>query len=309
MAVTWITGARGFLGRHLAHRLKGGRQAVVAGLGHASATTPSETSNLDVWVEASVSECGLDELARRTGPPDEVYHLAGGSSVGLSLHEPAADFRRTVDGTFELLDWVRRNSPTARVLMTSSAAVYGDRYFDRIPVDAPTHPYSPYGYHKRLAELLGESYCQNFGLRIAVVRLFSVYGPGLRKQLLWDLCNRLSAAPPKIQLAGTGDETRDWLFVDDAVTMLRAVMTRPEPNCTYVNGGTGVGTKVRDIAALVCDAWDANVEVEFTGSSRTGDPFSLVADTTSTSAYMEGAYVAVDDGIRKFVEWYRAQRP
>lgn len=309
MAVTWITGVRGFLGRHLAHRLRGDRSIVVAGLGHANAANPYEPVDLEVWVEASVSEPALDEMARRTGPPDEVYHLAGGSSVGLSLQEPAADFRRTVDGTFELLDWVRRNSPAARVLIASSAAVYGDRYFDRIPVDAPTHPYSPYGYHKRLAELLGESYCQNFGLRIAVVRLFSVYGPGLRKQLLWDLCNRLTAAPSRIQLAGTGDETRDWLFVDDAVAMLRAVMTGPEPSCTYVNGGTGVSTKVRDIAALVCDAWGAEVEVEFAGSSRTGDPFSLVADTASSSAYMVGAHVAVDDGIRKYVEWFRAQRP
>ena len=70
-----------------------------------------------------------------------------------------------------------------------------------------------------MTELLCESYARNFGLQTATVRWFSVYGPELRKQLLWDLCHRFKGRPATLEIGGTGNETRDWIHVTDAVSL------------------------------------------------------------------------------------------
>ena len=100
----------------------------------------------------------------------------GGSSVGLSLQNPLDDFTRTVETTARLLEWTRIHAAEAKIVAVSSAAVYGGGHSRPIPESAPIRPYSPYGHHKSMMEALCRSYGENFGLRDAIVRLFSVYG-------------------------------------------------------------------------------------------------------------------------------------
>lgn len=217
MTIIWVTGARGFIGKNLSNYLaqKGDQ---VLGLGHGA--LPPEISSkfgISYWVNGEIEDSNLRQLLEKSGQPDFIYHLAGGSSVGLSIQAPAEDFRRSVSTTAALLEWIRGNVPETKLVVSSSAAIYGNNHTDKILENGCFTPYSPYGFHKRAAELLCESYAHNFGLKIAIVRLFSVYGPGLTKQLLWDLCHRLQKSPSILELHGTGNEIRDWLFVEDAV--------------------------------------------------------------------------------------------
>ena len=151
-----------------------------------------------------------------SGPPSTIFHLAGGSSVGLSIAQPYEDFSRTVASTARLLEWLRGSATDCRLIVASSAAVYGaesqraDLRWTPQPV-----PMSPYGQHKLMMEQLCRSYAVTFGLRSTVARLFSVYGPNLRKQLLWDMCSRLQAGERTLVLGGTGAEVRDWIDVRD----------------------------------------------------------------------------------------------
>ena len=121
---------------------------------------------------------------------------------------------------------------------------------------------SPYGQHKRMMEQLCQSYATSFGMKSIVVRLFSVYGPMLRKQLLWDLCNRIQDGSRRLVLGGTGGEIRDWTHVRDVTRLLATLPTYDVPRPYHVvNGGSGVGTSVAQIAGYVIDSWGKGLSV------------------------------------------------
>lgn len=308
MAIAWITGARGFVGRHLARHLAQ-RGDAVGGIGHG--TWPSlETSEWGVrhWINGEIDAPNLESLRRLSGEPDVVYHLAGGSSVGASIDNPLEDFARTVSSTARLLDWLRIAAPTALVVAVSSAAVYGAGHDGPIPRGSAPHPYSPYGHHKLMMEQLCRSYGETFGLRSTVVRLFSVYGPWLRKQLLWDLCSRLAAGESPLRLGGSGDEMRDWTMADDVARLLACAATLPGDPGDVLDGGSGVGTSVRQIATHVVGAWGLDTPIVFSGVGRPGDPFSLVADAAPLARLGFRWSVPVAQGVEHYVRWFRRER-
>ncbi|MBL8315089.1 MAG: NAD(P)-dependent oxidoreductase [Rubrivivax sp.] len=301
----WITGARGFIGRHVARAFASEGHEVV-GLGHGAwPEAEHRLWGLTQWLNGEVSHANLDTLASLAGVPSTVVHLAGGSAVGPSFAQPAEDFHRSVAAAAALAEWLRLHAPSARLVMASSAAVYGASHGGPIAETTVCAPYSPYGFHKRMAELVLESYARNFGLHVAVVRLFSVYGPGLRKQLLWDACTRLAAGVPCLELGGTGDELRDWLHVEDAARLLVLGAAHAASEPWLVNGGTGVATPVRDIASCLSQALGRVVPVSFNGRSRSGDPASLVADTGKLQSLGFMPQRAWPEGVASYAAWYR----
>ncbi len=300
-----ITGARGFIGRHLA-RSAAAAGWWVAGLGHGAFPDAAEWG-LSRWLNADVTGANLD-LVVRDAELHALVHLAGGSSVAASLEAPLEDFERTVATSARLLEWVRRASPRTRVVLVSSAAVYGSGHEGPIPETAPLVPRSPYGCHKSMMEQLGASYRTNLGLDVGVVRLFSVYGPGLAKQLIWDLWRRLHAGAGRVELAGTGDETRDFLHVTDAARLLLFTAGSERSDHWVMNGGTGSATRVREIAGHVAAAFapERHVEVAFTGERRAGDPTHLVADVARASAAGFMPAVTLDAGLTETLASYGA---
>lgn len=304
MAQIWITGARGFIGRHLARHLSDSKHSVV-GVGH-GAWPDADAARWGVsdWLNGDVQPGNLRQLARDHGSPDFIYHLAGGSSVGAAMAGPLEDFARSVTTTAEVLDWIRLESPETHLIVASSAAVYGAGHDGSISETREGTPVSPYGYHKLLTEHLCRSYAATYGIRVVLPRMFSVYGAGLRKQLVWDLCTKLSSGSASVELGGTGDELRDWIDVRDVVKALAVVRQLASDAAPRINVGSGVGTSVRDVAMLVAAAWPKPAAVSFSGKSRSGDPFSLLADNSRLRALGFQWAIAVDSGIRDYVHWF-----
>jgi UDP-glucose 4-epimerase len=306
VARAWILGAKGFVGQHLAQHLSDLGDTVF-GLGHGAWPAEiAERAGVAFWINGEIEGANLLQLLQRGGAPDVIYHLAGGSSVAVSVQSPQEDFQRTVASTSVLLEWVRSFCPECRIVGVSSAAVYGDSGLPLLSEVGSYTPFSPYGFHKRLLELLCESYARNFGLKITIVRLFSIYGTGLRKQLLWDVCTRLSAKPALLKMQGTGTELRDWLHVSDAVKILVAAGLSSEPEFTIVNGGTGTGTSVADVVSHLCSSWGATPQIKFSGERRKGDPVDLVADIQLLSRFLDvKPHHPLIDGISDYVSWYK----
>lgn len=305
----WITGARGFIGQRLALYCVG-RGHVVYGVGHGT-WPPLEAARHGVshWINGDVTSSNLQVLRAISGPPAVVIHLAGGSSVGMAISHPGEDFSRTVVSTAALLEWVRQESPHSRVVVASSAAVYGAGHPGRIAESASLKPHSPYGFHKSMMESLCQSYASTYGISAAVARLFSVYGSGLRKQLLWDLCCKLSGSDRAIELGGDGDELRDWLDVADGVRILEALPDIATPEVPILNVGSGIGTSVREVATLVMRAWHHGLEPDrrlaFSGLARPGDPRSLVADPALLAAHGMVCGTTIAKGAVEYVSWFR----
>ena len=305
MKTALITGARGFVGRHLARSLH--RQGFqVCGIGH-GAWTESECAawGLSYWLNGDVTKRNLDIVQSNFGTPNVVFHLAGGSSVGPSLSAPEEDFRRSVLSAAELLEWARVAAPNVPLVLASSAAVYGAGHTHAIRETDALAPYSPYGYHKRIAEELFESYGKNFGLKIAIVRLFSVYGTELKKQLLWDACSRLNKDATHLLLGGSGNELRDWFHISDAVALLHKASENTNSEGLIINGGTGVAVTVRQVAEQLCTAWDMNTHVEFSSKSRQGDPQYLVANIERAASLGFVPQMSWQAGITDYVEWFK----
>lgn len=309
-ASAWITGAHGFIGRYLARSLQTSGYGV-AGIGH-GAWPEAEAAQwgLSFWLNGEISSSNLGQMRQALDLPDVVFHLAGGSSVGAAIANPHEDFTRTVVSTAELLEWLRQHSPDTRLVAISSAAVYGSTYTGPIAEDALVSPFSPYGAHKLMMEEACRSYAANFGLQVVLPRLFSVYGPGLKKQLLWDLCGKLSSGG-EVELGGSGRELRDWIDVRDVASSLERVGQHASVKAPVINLASGVATSVAEIAAMVAANWmDSSTpsrKVAFTGLSRPGDPFSLVADIVQMRAWGIDNRIPVAQGVAEYVAWYRAQ--
>lgn len=307
MANVWITGAHGFIGRHLAHGLASQGHSV-AGIGY-GAWPQAEAMRWGVstWINGEISASNLGQMRQMAGPPDRIFHLAGGSSVGAAFASPQEDFTRTVVSTAQLLEWLRQHAPTAQIAAISSAAVYGAGHEN--PIDEATRPapVSPYGTHKLMMEDLCRSYAANFGLQVVLPRLFSVYGIHLKKQLLWDLCSKLSGGG-KVELGGTGKELRDWTDIRDVVSALDQVICYASHSAPVFNLATGQATSVKEIAAMVVHNWaDAHtsIQIRFSGQSRAGDPFSLVANVGQMHALGIWCAIPVTQGIAEYVKWFR----
>lgn len=305
MSTIIITGAHGFIGQHLARRLAAdGHQ--VGGLGH-GAWAPSEAAAQGVrqWINGEIAAPNLALLSQALGSPQVVFHLAGGSSVGAAIANPREDFNRTVATTVELLEWMRQEAPQAVLVAVSSAAVYGAGHDAPIDEHAAMSPYSPYGHHKLMMESLCRSYGASYGLRSVVGRLFSVFGPGLRKQLLWDVCSRLEAGETALTLGGTGNELRDWTPVDEVVRALALLPQQASPETPAFNVGTGTATPVREVVQCLLRSWASPATLDFSGKSRPGDPFSLVARPDRLQALGFRWQRDVPQAMAAYVDWFR----
>lgn len=295
-----VTGACGFIGRHAARRLARGGWSV-SGIGHGKLTDAEragwglrEFASADVTL-ASLSDCGTK--------PELIVHCAGGSTVGFSMTHPLEDFERTVATTAAVLEFARTHAAGARVVYLSSAAVYGRAATLPLREDAALLPVSPYGTHKQIGEDLCRLYGAQFGVPALVIRFFSVYGAGMRKQLLWDAGQRLRAG--ETSFAGTGKELRDWLHVEDAASLIERAQSLASAACPAINGGAGIGVPVAQILAELSSGLGSSGTARFTGDRREGDPEALVADASKAFATGWRPQTAWKDGVRDYAAWFR----
>ena len=297
-----VTGARGFLGRYVAlHFSKAGYQ--VTGVGHGNLDRHEMVEHgIDFWHTADVT---LDALVTYAGEPDLIVHCAGSGSVGFSMTHPHQDYIRTVSSTAAVLEYIRLHSPKTVMVYPSSAAVYG--LAESLPNNEQDtlKPVSPYGVHKMMAEILCQSYAKNFDLAVVMVRFFSIYGEGLKKQLLWDACSKVARGDGVF--SGSGAELRDWLHAEDAASLLAIASAFASNACPVVNGGSGTGISVKDVLEKLFIAYGMDLSCSFSGTVRSGDPTGYQADMAGAMAWGYQPQVDIDHGIDRYVTWYKSE--
>ena len=292
----WITGAAGFIGRNLSDCLRAAGWKVV---GLDRSQHPAY-----VQVTGDLTTPVLDAALAAHGAPDLVFHGAGTGSVGESARDLAASTRDLVDATETLLAFLRASAPSACLVFPSSAAVYGNAASLR--EDARPAPISPYGQHKLAAEQACIAAAAQ-GLSVAVVRLFSVYGPGLRKQLPWELGRKLMAGEPTVTLFGTGAETRDFLNIADVAKLVALLAEVRFTSPLIVNGGTGTATRIDDFAAMFAGVLGSRAKVIFNGETRPGDPQHYRADITRLAALGFRPDFDLPTGLARYAAWMKTQ--
>lgn len=294
-----ITGANGFIGRHVArHFAAHGWSVYGMGRGPWRHGSPSDWGLLS-WKNTEISQQSLQEIKHHI---DLVVHCAGNAIIQRSYEDPQKDFQDNVASTSTVLNYLLEFSSHSKFIYLSSAAVYGENNGIALAEDSERQPVSPYGVHKRMAEDLCHSYAKNFGLSCMILRLFSVYGVGLERQLLWDACMKLTIGEGTF--FGTGEEMRDWFHVEDVAALLVTLSELPSTDCPVFNGGTGVGTTVREIIGQLIQNFDFPVKPIFIRRQQMGQPKNYIASTTRIQ---ESGFHPVRDlsmELKNYVDWF-----
>jgi UDP-glucose 4-epimerase len=301
--IVYITGAYGFIGRNVAKHFSA-RGWYVIGIGYGE-WEEEEFSEWGIaeWYSSAVSVQSLSIIEQK---PDLIVHCAGSGSVGFSLNNPMEDFQMTVDSTLAVLEFMRLYCPNTRLIFPSSASVYGEK--DDVPIkeDEIRNPVSPYGFHKMIAEELCFSYAKNFGTIVSIVRLFSVYGLGLQKQILWDACNKINQAEKEVVFFGSGNETRDLIHIND-VAQLFFILAKSQNVFEILNGAAGQQVQIIEILNILLEAYGKQLKIVFNNILKEGDPKFYWADVSIAKALGWNSRTSLDEGIREYVANFKGK--
>jgi UDP-glucose 4-epimerase len=298
-----ITGVSGFLGRYAARYFNEQGWDVIGIDGSAPENAP--TALLHQYYSKRLPTNELIPILERHRPT-ACIHCAGRASVNLSVGDPAADFYGNTALTFELLNALRLSAPDCRFVFLSSAATYGNPENLPIREDQPTNPISPYGFHKLQSEQLCQEFSNIYGIPTASLRIFSAYAPGLRRQVLWDICAKV-LTQNQVSLQGTGQESRDFVHALDISRALMSVVTAAPMQGEVYNLASGREVTIAELASLIFSALEHQGEPTFDGIVPKGNPLNWCADIQKIQALGFTPRVELEQGVKVFANWCRAE--
>ena len=287
-----VTGANGLIGRRLVEALiDRGVSTVAVDCTEGAHGCPFRQLNLTI-------PGALDELLTNESM---VFHLAAKTSVSGSVASPRDDFEVNVAGTIEVLESARRTG--AAVVFASSSATYDPRSPLPHNEKSPKRPISPYG----AAKLASEGYCSVYhhcySLDVRVVRLFNVYGPGMKRFAIHDFFHKINQAEDTFEVLGDGKQVRDFLYLDDAVNGFVAVSEHGQPGEDY-NVASGEPTRIIDLAKQMCDTMGrSELIIKTTGKSFPGDVPEWYADISKIQSIGFCPRIPLESGLQNTVNW------
>ena len=295
-----VTGGAGFVGSRLADRLCRDNDVVVLDslVSGDREKIPSEAE----FIEGDIRD--ESAVADAMAGIDCVFHEAALVSVDRSVEVPTESHDNNVEGTLNILEAARGRD--TRVVLASSAAIYG--HPEEIPVteDHPKEPASPYGLDKLGCDHYARLYHDRYGLDTVALRYFNAYGPG---QTGGDYAGVISIfieqalAGDDITVEGDGEQTRDFVYIDDIVDANIAAAQTAAVGAGY-NIGTGESVTIRELAELVQDITDTDSDIVHT-DPREGDiEHSRAAVSKAEDDLDFEAAVSLREGLEQTVEWF-----
>ena len=285
-----ITGGSGFVGRHLINKLKKDPENEIHVLDiidpQIEGVRYFDTSILDYEAIRNV----LKDLNL-----DIIYHLAAQISLPFSVENPLKDFELNVQGTVNMLEACREFG-IKKMVFISTAAVYGIPTENPVSEDAPKKPNTPYGMSKLTAESYVKLYHKLYGLTYTILRFFNLYGP-TGKGVIPIFVNR-ALNKENLTLLGSGDQMRDFLYVEDAVKALHMALRDLDNN--DFNVGFGKEITIKQVAEEVNK--QINVEIEYKEQETKEDLYPIANIEKIKSKGFEPK-ISLEEGIKRTIEY------
>lgn len=238
----------------------------------------------------------------RTHHFDVCINCSGAANVSFSLEKPYNDFRLNTLNVFKILEAIRLHNKNCKFITMSSAAVYGNPFILPISETADRMPVSPYGYHKQISEIICEEYYRFWGIKTCCLRVFSAFGPRLKKQLFWDMYNKFMSLET-ITLWGTGKESRDFIYIDDIIQIIDLAIKHSTFNGEVVNVANGRQETISNIVKIFLLLLNNDKPVTFNGIERKGDPINWEADISTILKWGYKSKVDINEGIKRYILW------
>jgi UDP-glucose 4-epimerase len=242
----FVTGGAGFIGFHLCKNLSN----LTSNLTIYDNLSSGKVENIKHLPKVHFVKADILNLKKLYSQEkaDVIYHLAAQVVVPYSMENPIEDFETNARGTLNVLEKARKDD--ARVVFTSSAAVYGNTTKLPTPENYGFNPASCYG----LSKVVGEQYCnmysKQYGLDITILRFANVYGSRCHG-VIQDFLDKISRNPEKLEIIGTGLQSRDFVHVSDVVEALTLAATSEVAVGETFNIGFGKTTKIIDLAKII----------------------------------------------------------
>ena len=309
-----VTGGAGFIGSHLCERLLAQGHQVVC------------FDNFDDFYSREAKQQNLSAIAEHPGftlvhgdirhPGDSanalrgaaaVVHLAARPGVRPSLRDPGLYAEINVRGTIHLLEAVRHQG-VEHVVLGSSSSVYGVQEGGPFDEEAtPCRPASPYGASKLAAEVYCATYHRLYGTPVTCLRFFTVYGPRQRPDMAIHRFTRLIEEGRPLPVYGDGTTRRDYTYVDDVIDGIVRAVERPDGYQVY-NLGNSEAVALRDLIAII-ERVLGKTAVTSTEPPQPGDvPITHASIDRARRALGFRPQVKIEEGVRRFVELFRAHR-
>ncbi len=265
-----ITGAAGFLGSALANQLaREGHQ--VRGIDDLSTGDPNSLSPDVHFTRGDVND--RPKLWTLLQEVDCVYHMAARISVPESILYPREYNTSNVGGTVSLME-AMRDVGIRRVVLASSGAIYGDQDLQPLTEGQTPRPQSPYAVSKLAAEYYVRTIGSLWGIETVSLRIFNAYGPGQRLPAshppVVPYFLRQATRSGTLVIHGDGNQTRDYVYVEDVVSAMIAAATAPNINGLVINVGSGEETSLKSLSRLVLEVAGGEASVIYNSQTSSG---------------------------------------
>jgi UDP-glucuronate 4-epimerase len=310
-----VTGGAGFIGSHLVERLLGEGRWRVAVVDDFNDFYDPELKRRNVRAhvgrddfelfEADIRDRAALESIFRGTRFDCVVHLAARAGVRPSLAEPVLYAETNINGTLNLLESARVQG-VKQFVFGSSSSVYGEN--EKVPFaegDPVSEPISPYAATKAAGELLCHAYSHLWGLRCVCLRFFTVYGARQRPDLAIHKFARLISAGRPIPVFGDGTTRRDYTYIDDIIEGVRAAMDFEASLYEVVNLGESRTVELRELIGLIEKELgrDAIINRQPLQPGDVPQTFADIGKARRLLGY--DPRTPIEEGIRRFVEWFK----
>lgn len=305
-----VTGAAGFIGSHIAERLRSMDLEVIC----LDNFSNGYMENLAAMKEDKGFKLfrgdilNMKDLAKACKGVDSVIHMAAQSSVARSTEDPVHDFELNTVGTLNVLECARKaNIKTA--IFASSSTVYGEA---AVPTseEHPLQPISNYGASKAATEAYCHSYSSLYGLRTASLRFYNIFGPRSRKGVMFDFLKKLQQDRERLEVLGSGDQAKDYLYIDDVIDATLLVASKGKLTGEAYNVGSGETYTVKELVKRMLEILGLSGETKIFykgGLSWPGDVQMTLADITKLKKLGFAPKVEFEQGLRAFVDWYQSE--
>lgn len=290
-----IIGSKGFIGHNLLNHLLGKGYEVWG------ADVVVDYINKERYFLIDASNSDYSSVFQHL-KYDICINSSGAADVPESLKNPLRDYYLNTVNVFKILEAIKKYQPACRFINLSSAAVYGDPQYLPVKEGAIPNPLSPYGIHKLQAEQICKEFYDFYKIKTCSIRIFSVFGPGLKKQLFWDLYNKAKAGIP-FTLYGTGNESRDFIYVLDLLKAIEIVSEFSSFNADVINVANGKEIMIKDAVSIFFNFFNHDIEYSFSGESRQGDPVNWLADINKLNSLGYQPSIDIDTGLQRYFEW------
>jgi UDP-glucuronate 4-epimerase len=312
-----VTGGAGFIGSHLVDRLLVEGEWRVTAVDDFNDFYAPERKRANVrahlrsdaysLVEADIRDRAVMTRVFREKQFDCIVHLAARAGVRPSLSEPHLYAETNITGTLNLLELARAGN-VRHFVFGSSSSVYGINAKVPFSEDDPIRqPISPYAATKAAGELLCHTYSHLYGIRLVALRFFTVYGARQRPDLAIHKFARLISEGRSIPVFGDGTTRRDYTYIDDIIAGVRAAIDYRASDYEVFNLGESRTVELKELIALLEKELGRRALID-RQPLQPGDVPQTFADIRKARSLLGyNPQTQIEDGIKRFVEWFRGE--